>query len=123
MGGTASSKFLESNDITVTKFLDTTVTKFPMDRDTAVTKFLDANDVSVTKFLDSALASYLLDDRVVTNFLESNATPVENDLAQNAVQENVTVDQDGDTLMVTFLEQSQAPNDTSVTKFLDNAFS
>merc|ERR1712151_170996 len=36
------TKFLEdANDITVTRFLDTTVTKFLEDNDLAVTKFLD----------------------------------------------------------------------------------
>lgn len=48
---TTVTKFLQ-NDISVTKFLeqanDITVTKF---LDTTVTKFLDENDISVTKFL------------------------------------------------------------------------
>ena len=49
---TTVTKFL-NNDISVTKFLeksnDVTVTKF---LDTTVTKFLDDNDISVTKFLE-----------------------------------------------------------------------
>ena len=49
---TTVTKFLQ-NDISVTKFLeqanDVTVTKF---LDTTVTKFLDENDISVTKFLN-----------------------------------------------------------------------
>ena len=49
---TTVTKFLQ-NDISVTKFLeqanDVTVTKF---LDTTVTKFLAENDISVTKFLD-----------------------------------------------------------------------
>ena len=48
---TTVTKFLQ-NDISVTKFLkqsnDITVTKF---LDATVTKFLDDNDISVTKFL------------------------------------------------------------------------
>jgi len=40
--GTASTRFLETNDISVTKFLDTTVTKF----------LADANETAVTKYLD-----------------------------------------------------------------------
>ena len=78
--------------------MDTTVTKFLFAHDTAVSKFLEANDVSVTKFLEAALASFLLDDTVVTNFLETaNDTSVtkflddQNDL-ENAIDENVVVD-------------------------------
>jgi hypothetical protein len=69
--GTASSKFLESNDITVTKFLDTTVTKFLMDRDTAVTKFLEESDHTVSKFLSAALTYYLLDDKSTKDLVNS----------------------------------------------------
>ena len=110
--GTSSAKFLDSNDITVTKFLDSTVTKFLMDRDTAVTKFLEANDVSVTKFLETALANFLLDDTVVTNFLEQNSNDItvtkfldENDLLPNATEANVAVDQDDHMMVIQFLEQ------------------
>lgn len=58
---TTLTKFLENdNDVSVTKFLnqrsnDTTVTKFLAgDNDISVTKFLnnDNGDISVTKFLD-----------------------------------------------------------------------
>ena len=71
-----------------------------MDRDTAVTKFLEANDVSVTKFLEAALASFLLDDTVVTNFLQTTANDTsvtkfledQNEAFENTVDENVVVD-------------------------------
>ena len=48
------TKFLDENDISVTKFLDSTVSKFLESNDITVTKFLedkDDNDISVTKFL------------------------------------------------------------------------
>lgn len=50
------TKFLsQANEETITKFLDTTVTKFLSDNDISVTKFLvqKPDDISVTKFLDS----------------------------------------------------------------------
>lgn len=85
------TKYLESNDITVTKFLDdvvptyfeeqykdlphyldSTVTKFLDENDISVTRFLhqDTNDTTVTKFLDGAIGSYL--DSSVTKFLEND---------------------------------------------------
>ena len=72
--GTASTRFLESNDITVTKFLDVTVTKFLASNETAVTKYLASNDITVTKFLEAAIASLLLDDAAVTRMLDTTVT-------------------------------------------------
>jgi hypothetical protein len=48
-------KYLQDNDISVTKFLDRTVAEFLNANDITVTKFLAqrANDVTVTKFLGS----------------------------------------------------------------------
>ena len=81
------TKYLNSNDITVTKFLyevlpayhrehdldlghylDTTVTKFLEDNDISVTKFLyqRSNDVTVTKFLNQRS-----NDVTVTKFMDS----------------------------------------------------
>jgi len=68
-------QFLDDNDISVTKFLDTTVTKFLMSNDITVTKFLHSqdedgiavtkylanNDISVTKFLNEVLPAYSLE--------------------------------------------------------------
>jgi hypothetical protein len=55
----AVTKYLHSNDITVTKFLNEVIPAFHEKHgfdlahylDTTVTKFLEANDISVTKFL------------------------------------------------------------------------
>jgi len=67
--GTASTRFLETNDISVTKFLgadngDISVTKFlgADNGDISVTKFL--KDTSVTKFMDSSA------DNTLTSFLD-----------------------------------------------------
>ena len=68
------SKFLYSNDITVTKFLNSA-------DDTAVTKYLASNDITVTKFLNEVLPAYHREhgvdlahylDTTVTKFLDSN---------------------------------------------------
>ena len=62
---TTVTKFLEDNDISVTKFL------YQRSNDTTVTKFMNAsNDVTVTKFMDSAMSQYL--DTTVTKFLEND---------------------------------------------------
>jgi hypothetical protein len=46
-------QFLQSNDTSVTKFLDNVVTKFLQANDTSVTKFLQAaDDIAVTKYLE-----------------------------------------------------------------------
>ena len=58
-GGDAVSRYLETNDITVTKFLNEVVPAYLEENgidmgwylDTTVTKFLEDNDISVTKFL------------------------------------------------------------------------
>jgi len=68
------SKFLSTNDITVTKFLES-------EDGIAVTKYLATNDITVTKFLNEVvpayhdehrmdLAHYL--DTTVTKFLSAN---------------------------------------------------
>ena len=68
------SKFLSTNDITVTKFLES-------EDGIAVTKYLATNDITVTKFLNEVvpafheengmdLAHYL--DTTVTKFLAAN---------------------------------------------------
>ena len=68
------SKFLNANDITVTKFLES-------EDGIAVTKYLATNDITVTKFLNEVvpayhdehrmdLAHYL--DTTVTKFLSAN---------------------------------------------------
>ena len=49
--GTATAKFLEANDISVTKFMDTALANFLLD-DSAVSEMLEENDITVTKFLD-----------------------------------------------------------------------
>ena len=48
--GCAAARFLESNDVTVTKFLETALANFLLD-DRLVSKFLEENDITVTKFL------------------------------------------------------------------------
>ena len=93
--GTASTRFLDTNDITVTKFLDVTVTKFLSSNETAVTKYLEQdNGTTITKFLEGAIAGFLLDDEAVANFLDTTVTK--------------------------FMETADY-NDISVTKFLDSA--
>ena len=61
--GTATAKFLESNDVSVTKFLETALANFLLDN-SAVSHMLEENDISVTKFLDDSSPSS-----------ESNAKP------------------------------------------------
>jgi len=56
--GTSTAKFLEENDVSVTKFLDTALANFLLD-DRAVSQMLEKNDISVTKFLGSALYNAL----------------------------------------------------------------
>lgn len=46
------SKFLNANDITVTKFLS------DQEDGIAVTKYLENNDITVTKFLNEVLPAY-----------------------------------------------------------------
>lgn len=62
---TTVTKFLETAEdgIAVTKYLEFTVIEF---LGTATAKFLEANDVSVTKFMEAALGSFLLDDAAVS---------------------------------------------------------
>ena len=70
----AVAKYLHSNDITVTKFLNEVIPAFHEEHgfdlahylDTTVTKFLEANDISVTKFLNQRS-----NDVTVTKFLNS----------------------------------------------------
>lgn len=72
------SKFLSSNDITVTKFLNS-------EDGIAVTKYLASNDITVTKFLNEVLPGYHSEhgiplahylDTTVTKFLENNDVSV-----------------------------------------------
>jgi|Transcript_33958 hypothetical protein len=63
--GTATAKFLEANDITVTKFLETALANFLLD-DGAVSQMLEENDITVTKFLEQRS-----NDVTVTKFLDN----------------------------------------------------
>ena len=109
--GTASSRFLETNDITVTKFLDTTVTKFLNMQDTAVTKYLEQNDISVTKFLEAAISNYLLEQDSMDQYSNINAVPM--------YLQSGSYSGGGDTVMAMFMDDV---NDISVTKFLDDDY-
>lgn len=139
------TKFLErSNDVTVTKFLDTTVTKFLDENDISVTKFLDQkpDDISVTKFLDSmdfmdpvAIGhdihpTHYLEYNVIEflgtatgKFLEANDVSVtkfmETALANFLLDDGAVSEmlEENDISVTKFLEQHS--NDTTVTKFLD----
>ena len=64
--GTSTAHFLEENDISVTKFLETALNNFLLD-DSVVAKFLQENDITVTKFMDSRS-----NDVTVTKFLDEN---------------------------------------------------
>ena len=90
--GTATAKFLEANDISVTKFMETALANFLLDSE-AVTKLLEENDITVTKFLEHEHDN----DISVTKFLD--APPP----SENAAPENDTATE----------------NDISVTKFLE----
>lgn len=57
-----------ADDIAVTKYLEMTVIQF---LGTSTAKFLELNDISVTKFLSSALNNFLLDDAAVSELLAS----------------------------------------------------
>ena len=122
--GTASTRFLESNDITVTKFLDVTVTKFLASNETAVTKYLASNDITVTKFLELAIGNFLLDDEAVGTFLDTTISGFSHFLNYD----------DDDTYfdyrpVTKFMEAEDGiavtkyldDNDISVTKFMDAA--
>ena len=115
--GTASTRFLETNDITVTKFLDTTVTKFLNMSDTAVTKYLEQNDVSVTKFLEAAINNFLLDTEACEQFLNLKGDYDLN--ITNFLDSNDL--QDNKFYSFKFLESDlgDLENEISVTKFLD----
>jgi hypothetical protein len=111
--GIAVTKYLESNDITVTKFLNEVVPAYLEENgvdmgwylDTTVTKFLDDNDISVTKFLDQRS-----NDTTVTKFL--HASGGSNDVSVTKFLEDA-ITAYLDTTVTKFLE-----NDISVTKFL-----
>ncbi|MCP4668468.1 MAG: hypothetical protein GY849_19155, partial [Deltaproteobacteria bacterium] len=91
------------------KFLDTTVTKFLASNDTAVTKYLAANDVSVTKFLEAAIASLLLDDAAVAQFLDTSVTKFLDSSVTKFLDSSVTK----------FLDTSE--DGIAVTKYLSGA--
>ena len=63
--GTSTAHFLEENDISVTKFLETALNNFLLD-DSVVAKFLQENDITVTKFMEAD------NDISVTKFLEGD---------------------------------------------------
>lgn len=54
------------DDIAVTKYLEMTVIQF---LGTSTAKFLELNDISVTKFLTGALNNFLLDDAAVSELI------------------------------------------------------
>ena len=56
-----------ADDIAVTKYLEMTVIQF---LGTSTAKFLELNDISVTKFLSQALNNFLLDDAAVSELLD-----------------------------------------------------
>ena len=56
-----------ADDIAVTKYLEMTVIQF---LGTSTAKFLELNDISVTKFLTSALNDFLLDDAAVSDLID-----------------------------------------------------
>jgi len=56
-----------ADDIAVTKYLEFTIIEF---LGTATAKFLESNDITVTKFMETALANLLLDDSAVKEILE-----------------------------------------------------
>ena len=123
------------DDAAVASYLDTTVTKFLEEAEDgiAVTKYLhDAfNDISVTKFLEEAedgiaVTKYLEsaeDGIAVTKYLEGN-TPTYNTFPANTDVNKRNVNM----TIIQFLEDymhehpehmmHDAPNDISVTKFL-----
>ena len=97
------TKFLAqaNNDTTVTKFLDSAVSRFLEQNDITVTKFLAENDISVTKFLQNDLAVTKYLGTASTRFLETN---------------DITVTKFLDTTVTKFLANS---NETAVTKYLE----
>jgi len=68
------TKFLgsQSNDVTVTKFLGTSSSRFlETQEQPTLTQFLHSNDTSVTKFLDNVVSKFLhSNDITVTKFLD-----------------------------------------------------
>lgn len=109
MLGTSTARFLESNDVSVTKFLEQAIGAMLLD-DEAVGQFLEEqNDISVTKFLD---APQNQNDITVTKFLNQNT----NDITVTKFLNN----QSNDVTVTKFLDAPQNQNDITVTKFLDN---
>ena len=107
-----------ANDITVTKFLDTTVTKF-----------LDqvANDVTVTKFMDSASPALqkqlesVQDDIAITKYLvaqSNDASTATKFLEQASDDIAVTkyLNMSSDPRLLQYLQQAE--DDIAVTKYL-----
>lgn len=62
-----------ADDIAVTKYLEMTVIQF---LGTSTAKFLELNDISVTKFLTSALNNFLLDDAAVSELLDGQQNDI-----------------------------------------------
>ena len=88
------TKFLNSNDITVTKFLDSS------EDGIAVTKYLTSNDITVTKFLNEVMPAYHEEhgmdmahylDTTVTKFLADNDISVTKFMDQRSNDVTVTV--------------------------------
>ena len=123
------TKFLErSNDVTVTKFLDTTVTKFLDDNDISVTKFLNQkpDDISVTKFLDSIDFASMNDASTPTKYLEMTVIQFLGTATSKFLEANdISVTKFMETALANFLLDDGAvsemlqENDITVTKFLD----
>ena len=75
---TVITNFLQTDEIP-TKYLEYNAIKY---LGCAAARFLESNDVTVTKFLETALANFLLDDRLVSKFLEENDITVTKFLLQ-----------------------------------------
>lgn len=119
------TKFLDqrANDVTVTKFLGTSSTRFldTTEQAPSLAQFLHANDTSVTKFLDNVVGKFLhSNDITVTKFLnEEDGIAVTKYLQSN----DITVTKFLNEVVPAYLEENGVDMgwylDTTVTKFLD----
>ena len=103
------------DDIAVTKYLEMTVIEF---LGTTTGKFLELNDISVTKFLQTALNSFLLDDTAVAELLAENDISVTKFLATSEPTGRFDVNQFFASGGPAMNLDSEDNGDISVTKFL-----